>query len=183
MDQIFHCTLDENFFITRTTCKLPLVLAMICKDWRDIALSLPQLWSSVNIIIKSDELMFPQLPLVRQWLERSRSSPLSFNIYNDTIGEKPSTLLVSILRLYISHIHRWRSVGLLADHLPDDFLEEMASLNAPLLENIYLRLYQLQHGQNLNKLSNFVASAFRLHRWWSSFHDMPFKLPWSQQDK
>src|SRR5271154_323991 len=73
LDHIFCCTL-ENGFISPSQDHSPLKLAMICKDWRDIALSHPRLWSSVLIDIRLESdlsSMKPALPLLRLWLARS----------------------------------------------------------------------------------------------------------------
>ncbi|KAF8205687.1 hypothetical protein K438DRAFT_1964103 [Mycena galopus ATCC 62051] len=51
----------------------PLLLCAVCQQWRNIASTTPQLWSSISVDLEGD----PPFDLVCIWLSRARSTPLS----------------------------------------------------------------------------------------------------------
>src|SRR5271154_1940567 len=126
LDEIFCCTL-EGVFISPSQHQPPLKLAMICKDWQNIALSLPMLWSSIYIQ-NIDDKLHPSLPLLQLWLARSQSLPLVFKIWEQTKLSSSNKHLPQLWNLLISHAYRWRTVDLTVRDMPDDFI------TTPLLE-------------------------------------------------
>ncbi|KAJ7932274.1 hypothetical protein B0H13DRAFT_1857108 [Mycena leptocephala] len=63
----------------------PLLLAQICRHWRDIALSSCQLWNSVDVAftLRSRRQRRPndgELPLLETWFARAKGLPLSLTI-------------------------------------------------------------------------------------------------------
>ncbi|KAJ7138719.1 hypothetical protein C8R43DRAFT_1131886 [Mycena crocata] len=57
----------------------PMVLAQICRHWRQIALSLPSLWSTISLEVNRKT--FKQwMIMARTLLQRSKSSPLSISL-------------------------------------------------------------------------------------------------------
>ncbi|KAJ7704169.1 hypothetical protein B0H16DRAFT_1638061 [Mycena metata] len=56
----------------------PLLLCQICRQWSSIALTLPQLWSMVRIVIQDERPA--QVELFKTWLSRSGDFPLSISI-------------------------------------------------------------------------------------------------------
>ncbi|KAF9478594.1 hypothetical protein BDN70DRAFT_879835 [Pholiota conissans] len=77
---------------TYTICA-PLILSHICRWWRSVAHSTPQLWNTILIPLFHEDSSFyerditdtfPPLPVpivVEQWLDRAGSLPLSINIF------------------------------------------------------------------------------------------------------
>ncbi|CAA7264343.1 unnamed protein product [Cyclocybe aegerita] len=68
--------------------RMPIVLSAVCRRWRDISFSTPQLWTS--IFIKFDEAdsaptQQARANFVQEWLSRSGQLPLSIAIAFDTI--------------------------------------------------------------------------------------------------
>ncbi|KAJ7653681.1 hypothetical protein DFH06DRAFT_1204464 [Mycena polygramma] len=59
----------------------PIFLASICRKWREIALSTPTLWRAIPITLHATDTAFQrQHCMLEEWLERSRSGPLSIRI-------------------------------------------------------------------------------------------------------
>jgi hypothetical protein len=63
----------------------PLRLSQICSGWRELALSMPQLWSSIRItfdpsLLNYVEIVQKRAKMLRTWLERSGSLPITVDI-------------------------------------------------------------------------------------------------------
>ncbi|KAJ7641130.1 hypothetical protein FB45DRAFT_1053724 [Roridomyces roridus] len=56
----------------------PIPLTHVCRRWRDIALSTPQLWRAIGFT--DSRVQLEQTEVVRTWLNRSGSCPLSIRI-------------------------------------------------------------------------------------------------------
>ncbi|KAJ7636386.1 hypothetical protein FB45DRAFT_906537, partial [Roridomyces roridus] len=74
-----------------TPPRTPLVLASICRTWREIALSLPSIWSNFHIMANGNAAGSAE-KLLERWLSRAGSHPLTVSFYT---GESP--LLNSLL--------------------------------------------------------------------------------------
>ncbi|KAJ7476236.1 hypothetical protein FB451DRAFT_1463887 [Mycena latifolia] len=118
--QIFlHCLPDNPF---DPSVPVPaVVLGHVCRHWRDIALSVPQLWSSY----------------VKLWLARSQNQPLSIRVYpRDGLSQDASTLddlwlerTIDFGRLVLPnilpHCQRWKRIEL---SVPIMILRDLSSL-------------------------------------------------------
>ncbi|KAJ7620664.1 hypothetical protein B0H17DRAFT_1113604 [Mycena rosella] len=79
----------------------PFLLCRICRQWRQIALSTPTLWRSIQIDdTESDD----QLEHLKTWLARSGDCPLAISIIGN--GSKQSLLLQAALL----HCRRWEHI-------------------------------------------------------------------------
>ncbi|KAK7038470.1 F-box domain-containing protein, partial [Favolaschia claudopus] len=84
-----HC-IPADGRVSPSSCAAPLILAQICRQWRDVALSTPILWCSLYIDGGMDinTLTYrPTVPndtrvqnLIRTWYSRAGSSRLSFGL-------------------------------------------------------------------------------------------------------
>ncbi|KAJ7075246.1 hypothetical protein B0H15DRAFT_956651 [Mycena belliarum] len=84
----------------------PLLLCRICRQWRQIALSTPALWTSILIKnINSPD----QLELLRAWLARSGDLPLSIGIVATNNGPR----CTEILQAALAHCRRWEQAELI----------------------------------------------------------------------
>ncbi|KAJ7659307.1 hypothetical protein DFH06DRAFT_1472681, partial [Mycena polygramma] len=76
----------------------PSMLTLICRKWRDIALSTPALWRA--ILLENSN-----LDLVKAWLARSGCFPLSLRSYDESCDN-------ATLEAIIPHRARWEHVSL-----------------------------------------------------------------------
>ncbi|KAJ7617862.1 hypothetical protein FB45DRAFT_1034100 [Roridomyces roridus] len=58
----------------------PLVLASTCRTWREIALSLPSIWSNVNIVAQGNAVGSAE-KLLERWFPRASSHPLTVSFH------------------------------------------------------------------------------------------------------
>ncbi|KAJ7108320.1 hypothetical protein C8R44DRAFT_299040 [Mycena epipterygia] len=77
---IFVACLPEDGRVMPSPRTAPLLLAQICRQWRNIALSTGELWRSVHLVIgRSDDQDRARL-LFDSWLSRARGHPLSLGL-------------------------------------------------------------------------------------------------------
>ncbi|KAJ7639454.1 hypothetical protein FB45DRAFT_1024174 [Roridomyces roridus] len=107
----------------------PTCLTHICRKWRDIALTTPQLWRAIPFRAAGN-------PHVQAWLERSRSCPLSiFWDESNVFGHWPPP---KSLKTIIRHHERWEYANLTIDWMSGQpFLLEGPM---PLLSELFLRM-------------------------------------------
>ncbi|THV00263.1 hypothetical protein K435DRAFT_558724, partial [Dendrothele bispora CBS 962.96] len=83
--ELFTCCLPAAHPPTRDLSEPPLLLTLVCKQWREIAFSTPCLWSALHIYIPhsrdSDENFLERRKRgIKQWLERSGNLPISLSL-------------------------------------------------------------------------------------------------------
>lgn len=186
LEEIFlHCVKDQEF-LTPTPQTPPLLLSSICKLWRGVAHSSPQLWSSISITL-SGESCIPNLSLVKVWIERSGSSPLSFHLSQqgsgDTTADSFSNPSVT-LGLFVSHHARWRRVHLeYKDWRIETGLGKLPKdASFPMLESIYLKRGYWVERADMEGISTMLSTAPRLHSvsWVTQKPYTFFSHPWAQ---
>ncbi|KAJ7498026.1 hypothetical protein B0H11DRAFT_1627029, partial [Mycena galericulata] len=65
----------------RCPAVLPTLLSSVCRKWREIALSTPNLWRAICITMPMYSQIFEsKWRLLETWLARSRKSPLSISL-------------------------------------------------------------------------------------------------------
>ncbi|KAJ7641134.1 hypothetical protein FB45DRAFT_899510 [Roridomyces roridus] len=138
----------------------PIPLTHICRKWREIAVFTPQLWRAICVISRGRGIRRKQT-VVRTWLERSGSCPLSIRI--ETYMDNHPVLEEILLR----H-NRWEHVNV----LPSLFKGPMTMLRTLSMD--------LQDGNILSpavtpadfpRLQTVSLTWFRKHVDW---------LPWAQ---
>ncbi|KAJ7497478.1 hypothetical protein FB451DRAFT_233777 [Mycena latifolia] len=116
----------------------PFSLLIVCRAWRTVALSLPRLWTSLSVVVRSGR-AFPPLDVASKWLQRSGDLPLELSLYQTNESEGNQEVADDILALYIRYLTRWRDVRLdIANPTYGRSLQPSADLYAPLLETFHL---------------------------------------------
>ncbi|KAJ7799747.1 hypothetical protein B0H14DRAFT_1702504 [Mycena olivaceomarginata] len=86
----------------------PSLLTQICRRWREIALATPALWRAISL--SDSSIPFEQQDnVVRMWLSRSRSYPLSLDFDEDSIDRVHAVEAMSAL---LPHCARWEYLNL-----------------------------------------------------------------------
>jgi hypothetical protein len=92
----------------------PLVLAPVSRTWRRVAFSTPDLWSTVNIHIRSSDNLRTKAELTKEWLARSRRLPLHLSLVYRTsnVVEPEPNPLIPLFNLIQKVSPRWRKLVL-----------------------------------------------------------------------
>ncbi|KAL0573676.1 hypothetical protein V5O48_008273 [Marasmius crinis-equi] len=90
---------DEDFPSTLDTEKCPWVLGQVCRRWRELVLSLPELWASIDMNWKEGLTNVTLDPFIERrlslTLRRARDQPLSVSWYQDSCHERALSILCS----------------------------------------------------------------------------------------
>lgn len=83
-----HCLPDSSYsYPVRDLNQAPLILTIICRDWRRIALSTPQLWNTLHVYLPpllGIDTCSQRIAGIELWLNRSGSLPLSISFHGST---------------------------------------------------------------------------------------------------
>ncbi|KAG2016158.1 hypothetical protein CC2G_009353 [Coprinopsis cinerea AmutBmut pab1-1] len=89
----------------------PLLLCQICRSWRQIALSLSQLWQSLTVYVSMGT-AYPSVELSRLWISRSGNLPLSLALYQQNESNLNRLVAGRMLGLFMKYIPRWCEIDL-----------------------------------------------------------------------
>ena len=96
--------------------RMPPHLTSICKGWRDIAWSIPVLWSTIPIVLgKTSTYDSSLVKFVHKWILRSRNLPLTLHIQlsNFRTGcKKSEKQLFDVFEVMSRYPNQWRSLSL-----------------------------------------------------------------------
>jgi len=135
----------------------PLRLGRICREWREIAWSLPTLWSDVRVIIPSsrdEEQDENRLKILRGWLERGRQTLMSVEVLETDMAAREST--AQVLDLLRPTSARWQSLNIYAGY-PEDL--RFDTLQLPFLRR--LAMQSTAYGEAEVTTLEFDSSTFR----------------------
>ncbi|KDR67519.1 hypothetical protein GALMADRAFT_258139 [Galerina marginata CBS 339.88] len=97
--------------MTKNERRMPLIIGSVCRVWRQIAFSTPQIWTSISIHLGNRHRPAQSGPtyytLAEEWLSRSRDLPLSVHVYGDEHSEE-----IRLLELLSQHSSRWECLDL-----------------------------------------------------------------------
>ncbi|KAJ7706956.1 hypothetical protein B0H17DRAFT_1192500 [Mycena rosella] len=175
LTEIFlHCLPDVEFVEPDMT-SAPLLLCGICRQFREIALSTPELWSSLNFNLGwADEDGIEEGIL--RWLSRARRNPLSLCL-SDSEGMWTSDSAWSIMQTVVGLSPQWRNIDL---NLAPDWLDSTLPPggNFPLLEKLALTMldgFSVRISfHDAPKLRQFVAPVYH------PLQSSNMQVPWHQ---
>ncbi|KAF6754935.1 hypothetical protein DFP72DRAFT_355161 [Ephemerocybe angulata] len=146
-----ECHLESGIIAHETNPFTPLDISHVCKDWRKIAFSAPELWSSIYV---ADGHLSSTVHLLRLWLENSGSRPLDL-VFRETPGARyrygdnsGSDATVEMLKVTAAHSRRWRSfkVRLRRGRLwMNKVMEELGGIETPLLETLAFSFHTISY--------------------------------------
>ncbi|KAJ7171981.1 hypothetical protein C8R46DRAFT_1084418 [Mycena filopes] len=102
-----HCIDFEP--VTPDVDTAPLVLTRVCRRWRAIALSTPELWSYLVVPIHPSE---AEIAMCQMWLSRARSTPLSWHLLDEY--DDYHIQLDALMETVVGMSRQWRSVEIIA---------------------------------------------------------------------
>lgn len=186
--EIFILTLPKQWQLVFKSGHRQAVLlpGQVCRIWRDISLTTPQLWSriSMHIGLQGKSLQV-EVDMVDIWLSRAGQYPLAIEIFRaenfQLMWYMPKPLISKAL---IESCCRWRYLRLSGS---------WSWLYSGALEGVRNRLSHLQdlvYDQTQNDASSLHSRGpitlfektpqLRYHRCRSKVHPWPFNLPWAQ---
>ncbi|KAJ7732714.1 hypothetical protein B0H16DRAFT_1893022 [Mycena metata] len=187
LGEIFWYCLPREAFVKPSPTLSPLLLTQISSNWRCVALATPSLWTSlaINLSISS---CLPKLELIRTWIARSGSCPLSFHIAESIqkdYYEKDMVTVATVLELYAPHYQRWQRIRIeCQDWRIDTGFSKLPRDQPPgALESLHL-LRDFWREEEEGQLA-LMLSAPRLHEavWVSNTDLGAFNAPFPQLTK
>jgi len=91
------------------SCAGPFSISHVCPTWRGLSLSIPALWTNLQVISPRTTKLVRLLSL---WIGRTRQRPLSLSLYQYPCSPSPRTEQATkyVWRLFLSAMDRWRSL-------------------------------------------------------------------------
>jgi len=153
-------------------------LCHVCSHWRTLAFSISSLWSSLCVI-------WPKMGyvhLVRLWLEKSRSRPLSLYLAQYHSSEEHDIVAMrQILELCIATAPRWREISLNLTHALQDMFCGLEEGSMEFLESFDVGLSKWSQCRKNQLLNAFYSSPFLRRVEWRLFERaLPGIPPWKQ---
>ncbi|KAF8888170.1 hypothetical protein CPB84DRAFT_1826783 [Gymnopilus junonius] len=131
---------NDSFESLRNAVRGPLTLGAVCQDWRRIAWSTPQLWSTVSICL-ADWIGSSRIELIQEWLDRSKALPLSIYLYDSLDGalaraersqpqdfEDYCSSITQVSNALNQHSHRWKDLDI---SIPSPYLALFSNVPQP----------------------------------------------------
>jgi hypothetical protein len=148
--EIFFRCLPAEHLPTRSLAEAPLLVTLVCKEWRETALNTPRMWSSLHVFIPDDDTELAKRKNgVERWLELSGNRPLTLsltdrqrtirNAQDGLLQNEPysgETPLLDFIRSLISQSFRWKDITL---NVPYPGLQLIASIpheRIPILQRV-----------------------------------------------
>ncbi|KAJ6477532.1 hypothetical protein C8R45DRAFT_1007249, partial [Mycena sanguinolenta] len=164
-----RCTPSQSN-LGESPSEAPLLLAQICRQWRQIALDTPHLWRS--LLFRNDE---TSIELLRLWLSRSGSLPLNLDLNCSDLSRAGALIEASLL-----HSHRWQDVKFgLHRRSFSEFDLRHASL--PLLHSISLDVVQWTSPSNdsVDDTVTITHAPFLRHAHLFDLPRLKMVIPWA----
>ncbi|KAH9485126.1 hypothetical protein JR316_0002033 [Psilocybe cubensis] len=164
----------------------PLLLCQVCNLWRHISLTLPRLWTSLDVFVSMGKSR-PCLPLANIWLARSGELPLSLALYQQNESNDNRIAAGEILDLYRLYIHRWSNIHF--DLTGPRYCRLLTSQqrSAPMLKQFRMQTcYRIYEAEDKDLFGIFDFVPHLSHLQVSRIPDLDIfgetsvRIPWSQ---
>ncbi|KAK0469113.1 uncharacterized protein EV420DRAFT_9041 [Desarmillaria tabescens] len=183
LSEIFHWYLtDSTFYNVAVVRDGPWLLSHICRQWREIAISLNSLWSSFFIASPLPSIKDPEA-LLQTVLKRSEGSPLSFGMWLERDISLLEMPMKGIITELAAHSTAWKDVkfGMSSYNHFNEVVGLFSDLTVQpsLLETLHINISSLDaHEPDQHPITIFADAP--MLRSVSIRPFFPMCLPWSQ---
>ncbi|KAG8952235.1 hypothetical protein FRC04_004942 [Tulasnella sp. 424] len=137
---------DDLTYLIFLTChhddpeRFSTVILRVCSQWRQTALAIPELWSTINFDKNLKE--WQVVERIQLQLERAQLAPLHIHIFEPAIHKPAVKNMLKICQLILPLIQRWGSLTIQKD-IPHRTLrllfDRLANTSAPWLERLTIQ--------------------------------------------
>lgn len=182
LTEIFMHCLPYQRFIRPAPDQAPLLLAQICASWRRASISIPSLWTSLELHgFQTDTMEDEPLPeetqrvnnLLYTWFSRTEDCPLSLSVQDDSL------LLTSVSKKLDDLAGRWQHLSLLVSEHTHRCLDPSYEYSS--LQSFKLRTLEGLEEVLVHDLSGSMLNAPQLtHFIWDNDvqHLTPIEMLW-----
>ncbi|KAF8205659.1 hypothetical protein K438DRAFT_1757013 [Mycena galopus ATCC 62051] len=172
-----YCVPDDREFIIPTLTTMPLVLCGLCRQWREVAISTPELWNSLVLVMELAAEAEGYVDLCRTWLSRARRSPLS--LYLQVEKRDLTKTVRSLLQTIVALLPQWRNIHVfLGVDITGLLFERAEKKGFPLLEKF---TFTSDTSPSQTPISFCNASRLREIDFTSAYPPVsPIHFPWAQ---
>ncbi|KAJ7633190.1 hypothetical protein FB45DRAFT_523419 [Roridomyces roridus] len=158
----------------------PSLLLQICRQWHDVALTTPALWSTLELLLDYGGSHAQQRDLLDVWLRRSATCPLSIRLdcseeLADDDDEGPS-IVFGFVDSLLCHAMRWQDMEFV---LPFECLRKIAG-SMPLLRRVTIGIANGPVSPETPAVLFTDAPVLNHVVLDGSFNPFAVQLPWSQ---
>lgn len=124
----------------------PLNLGLVCRFWRDITLSTPQLWRSICVVL--DDAIENTVGIVKLFLHNSLHYPLTIEIFDYNCDSMLMGPALDVAKTIALQCHRFKHLRL--SGFQDTFGHLINGHELSCLESLYLSISQVASGLDLS---------------------------------
>lgn len=178
LSEVFITCMDEyetSDFKEPPSTTLPLIFGQVCHFWRTVSQNTPQIWNVVHCHISQPQNLHTQATMLLQWLNRSKSLPLTIKLsFLDEEAWISRNSPTDIIDVVLQFSDRWRNVDMV---LPISWYGRLRSAQFNSLEVLHIRPPGpvKYYGKRLRGFSN--APKLRIISY-DSFFLRYLDLPW-----
>lgn len=115
----------------------PVLLTRVCSRWRDVAISTPQLWDTVDLSVDDRSVRPFTMEFWQTWLSRSGACPLKLKVHFKSF--RPIDFHYrAVAKLFSSYSHRWWHIHIVAPITTKPVFPVHGPLGFPMLEELIL---------------------------------------------
>ncbi|KAJ3755998.1 hypothetical protein EV360DRAFT_72372 [Lentinula raphanica] len=145
MAEIFMHCLPTHRYPIRSLKEAPLLLTLVCRKWREIAMTHPPLWSALHIHVASEIASDSHELRLRQrgicgWIARSGALPLSFSLSFDEVEDYLDTSHDRFFQTVTNLSPRLEALHLEVGVRIYESLERLSPQTFPILKRLSLSL-------------------------------------------